>query len=293
MAFTQKIIQVNFTSGSGSFSPLSLNTLRTFCHVVAAGNNTLIECDVMIYGMTLAHMNQLSTLGWRIQKPGADQIDVYAGDSTGSMSHVYRGTIWAAYSDFQGGPNVPFHVVAHAGTREAGLKVTPTSLNNKSADVAQIMQQLAGKMGLQFENNNVNVKIAYPYLPGSPKRQAYQLAKHANVYVTIDRGKLAIWPPDGNRSGNATVTPTTGLVGYPSWSSEGIRLKMLYSPDLMIGGQITVQGSQVTPANGTWTITRLEHSLQSFTPGGEWFSNVQGAQTKPGQSLPALPGAAS
>lgn len=290
MAFTQKIIQVNFTSGGGAFSPIQLSGMRIFCHTLAMGGNSLAQCDVQIYGMTLAHMNQLSTLGWRVQKPGADQLDVYAGDALTGMSHVYRGTIFVAYSDFQGGPNVPFHVVAHMGSREAGMVTKPTSINSKSADVAQIMGQLAGTMGLQFENNNVNVKIAYPYLPGSPKNQAFQLAKHANIYMALDRGKLAIWPRDGNRSGNAVTGPGKGLVGYPSWSSEGIRLKMLYSPDLMIGGQITVQGSVITPANGTWTITRLEHSLQAFTPDGEWFSNVQGAQAKPGQSLPAISG---
>lgn len=293
MAFTQKLIQVTFTSGSNSFQPIQISGLRTFCHVVAAGNFTMAECDLVIYGMTLSDMNQLSTLGWKIDqsgggKPNADKIDVYAGDENG-MSHVYQGGIYAAYSDFQGGPNIPFHVVAMMGSAQAGMMTKPISINNKSADVAGIMSQIAQNAGLQFENNGVNIKIAYPYLPGTPKDQAFQLAKHAGINIALDRGTLAIWPQSGNRQQSATVTPTTGLVGYPAWSSEGVRLKMLYNPDLYMGGQLIVQGSAITPANNTWTITRLEHNLQALTPNGEWFSNVQGSTAKPGQTGPSLP----
>ena len=294
MPFTQKIIKVSFSSGGGgspatggsSFSgDLSFDNLRTTCHVVAGGQNTLITLDLLVYGMTLSHQNQISTLGWKGQRRSPDSVTVFAGDKNG-LSMVYKGTIWAAYSDFQGGPNVPLHVIAHSGTRESGLKANPTSINNKSADVAQIMQDLAGKMGLQFENNGVNVKIAYPYLAGDPKRQAWALAEHANIDVTIDRDKLAINPADGSRSGSATVGPSNGLVGYPSWAQEGIRLKTVYLPDLMLNGNITVEGSSITPANGTWKIVRLEHSLQSFTPNGEWFSNIVAWQPKAGQTEP-------
>lgn len=283
MAFTQKIIDVQV----GGISTIGL---RVSCHVLAGGENSLQECDAVIYGLPLSEQNSVSTLGWKGQKPGADQVSVFAGDTAGGMSLVYQGTIWAAYSDYQGGPNVPLHIVAHAGTKEAAMVAPPTSINNKSADVAQMMQKLAGQMGLQFENGGVNAKIAYPYLPGALKDQAWQLAAAANIHVTIDRGTLAIWPTDGSgaRPGEVVVSPRTGLVGYPSWAAEGIRLKMLFNPNLKLGGHVTVTGSSITPANGTWEIVRLEHSLQSFTPDGEWFSSVVAWQPKPGQGEPSV-----
>src|SRR5712691_8451722 len=275
MAFTQKLINVTFTSGSGGFSPLNLTGLRVTCHTIAGAGDSMIECDIRGYGMTLSHMNQLSTLGWRVLKPGGDKVSVYAGDASG-MSLVFTGTIWQAVSDFQGGPNLPFHVVAHAGSRESALKVKPTSINNKSADVAQIAQQLAGQMGLQFENSGVNIKLAYPYLPGTARTQMAQLAKHANINWTIDRETLAIWPSDGNRSGaSPLISPHTGMVGYPSMSSVGIKLKTLFNNELRIGGQVQVESS-VTTANGTWTIYKIEHNLQALTPNGEWFTTVEG-----------------
>jgi hypothetical protein len=279
MAFTQKIIKATFTSGTGAFSPIDTQGLRTSFHCLSSGGDSMIQADLLVYGLPLSQQNQLSTLGWQGQKTGADSVSVYAGDTNG-FALIYKGTIFAAYSDFQGGPNVPLHVVSHTGARETGIQVPPTSINNKSADVAQMFGKLAGQMGLQFENNGVNVKVAYPYLPGDPRSQARELANHADVRWVIDRGTLAIWPKDGSRSGNVTVGPGSGLVGYPSWAMEGIRVKVEYSPaqDFQQGGQITIVGSAITPANGTWVITRLEWSLQSFTPNGQWFVDVRGSQ---------------
>jgi hypothetical protein len=50
------------------------NNLRTSCHAVAAADKAMAELDLLIYGMTLDHMNELSTLGWVAQKPGAAAI---------------------------------------------------------------------------------------------------------------------------------------------------------------------------------------------------------------------------
>lgn len=283
MAFTQKLINVTFVSGSGGFADISLTGLRISCHAVVAGENSMASCDLLIYGMTLSHMNQLSTLGWSGGSPGNNEVQVYAGDANG-MTLVYKGTIWQAVSDFQGGPNLPFHVVAQAGARESALNIKPTSVNSKSADFKQIWQQLAQTMGLTPEVNGINFKIAFPYLPGSAREQAAALAQHANVNWAIDRGVLAAWPRYGSRQGSTPlISPQTGMVGYPSWSSVGIKVKTLFNNELQIGGQVEIQSS-ITPANGTWIIQRIEHNLQAFTPNGEWFTTIEALSPSKGGS---------
>jgi hypothetical protein len=233
--------------------------------------------DLLIYGMTLSHMNQLSTLGWAVGKPGSDSVEVYAGDANG-MSLVFKGTIWQAVSDYQGGPNLPFHVVAQSGSRESALNVKPISVNNKSADFAQLWQRIAKSMGLKSETNGINIKLAYPYLPYSAREQAAALAQHAHVNWTIDRDVLAAWPNYGSRQGSTPlISAQTGMVGYPSYSTYGVKVRTLFNNELKIGGQIQIKSS-ITPANGTWKIEKLEHNLQSLTPNGEWFSTIEASK---------------
>ncbi len=284
MTFSQKLINVTFNSGAGSFSPIGLTGLRITCHTEAGAESSMLWCDLLIYGMTLSHMNQLSTLGWAVGKPGNDSVEVYAGDASG-MSLVYKGTIWQAVSDYQGGPNLPFHVVAHAGARESALNVAPISVNNKSADFAQLWQQVAQKMGLQAETNGIKIKLAYPYLPYSAREMAVALAQHANVSWTIDRGILAAWPRYGARQGSSPlISPQTGMVGYPSFSTYGVKIRCLFNNELKIGGTVQVQSS-ITPANGTWKIEKLEHNLQALTPNGEWFSTFEASKLGAGASM--------
>lgn len=210
-------------------------------------------------------------------------VEVFAGDANG-MSLIFRGDIWQAVSDYQGGPNLPFHVVAKTGQRESALNVKPISVNNKSADFSSLWQQIAKKMGLQSEVNGIKIKIAYPYLPYSARDMALALAKHADVNWTIDRGVLAAWTRTGSRQGSTPlISPQTGMVGYPSWSAGGIKLRTLFNNELRIGGSVQVQSS-IKPANGGWAIDKLEHNLQALTPNGEWFTTIEAHKLDPKMS---------
>ena len=285
MTFSQKLISVTFTPGAngtsgggsgGLTSPLALSNLRMSCHVSQVGDRAMGQMTLLIWGMTLDHMNQLSTLGWVQQKIPTDMCSVSAGDAQTGLTLIYKGTVWQAVSDFQDAANVPFRVECLSGQTESGVKIPPTSINNKAADVGQMMSQLAGKMGLQFENNGVSQKIAYPYLPGTARTQAMQLAKAAGIGWVIDRGVLAIWPQGQARmsSGTPLISPQTGMVGYPSWSSVGVKVKTEFNPQLQFGGTVQIQSS-VTPAVGTWQIKKLTHDLESFKPSGQWFTTIE------------------
>jgi hypothetical protein len=62
------------------------------------------------------------------------------------------------------------------------------------------------------------------------------------------------------------------MVGYPSFSSYGVRVKMIFNPLIDVGVQLTVTGSAITPANKTWKVFYMEHELDAFVPNGKWFT---------------------
>lgn len=97
-------------------------------------------------------------------------------------------------------PEVCFRITAIAGAFENVMKSKPSSFQG-SADVAQIAEHLAKKMGLSFENSGVKVKLSNPYSSGSYRTQMLELAEHAGIQWTIDRGTLAIWNPGQSRKG--------------------------------------------------------------------------------------------
>jgi len=283
MTFVKRQLSVSFQlqSGAGSSAStqfaesgsntVSLSNLRMSAKIIKSGDPTLNKLDLTIYGMTLSLMNQLSTFGQQINLIRPSLVTVTAGDA---LSTVFQGNVQHAWSDFQGAPDVPFHVEAFSGLMGGIQPMPPTSFQG-SQDAAQIMQQCASKMNLSFENNGVGNKLSDPYFWGSPRSQAQQCAESGNFNWAIDDSTLAIWPKNKARSGGAvTISPQNGMISYPSFTAAGILVRTLFNPQIKFGAQVQVQSS-LGRANGTWNIIGLSHELESQLPKGQWFSTLE------------------
>lgn len=276
MTFTQKELMFKFTLASGNFqasgssggNSLTLSNLRAEVRILKAGGVGLGSMQAAIYGMTLSHMNQL-TQRQSVTTTTKNTVVVRAGDIGGSLTEVFQGTIYHAWMDTQAMPDVAFRVEAQAGLYEAQKPIEPTSVSG-TADVAKTMQQITKAIGLQFEDNNVRVKIANPYLPGTGVTQIKTLAKMAGIEHIIDLGKLAIWNPGQARSGSTLISPDTGMVGYPCMTYSGVEVKTLFQPTIKYGAKIQIRSS-VTPASGEFIIYALDYDLASQMPNGPWF----------------------
>jgi hypothetical protein len=288
VAFTQKIIEVDFSLAQGNFqgggNSHTASGMRITADIVKAGGASMGAAQVSIYGLPLSVMNQLSTYGMTLTLTGKNSITVKAGDDASQLTTVFQGTIASAAMDGQAQPNVAFHVEAYASAFENAKPVEPTSMPG-SQDVSTLMSTIAQKAGLQFENNGVDGKIMNPYLPGTAVQQMHALAEAARIERVIDCGTLAIWKPGQSRQGgggtvSTTYSPQTGLVAYPTFNSQGVVFRALWDPGIQYGSKITIQSS-MTPACGEWVIYKLEYALSCLTPNGPWFCDVWAA--RPGQ----------
>lgn len=287
MSFTRKKIDLTIALGTGQFGDSGSNTvtltgLRVHAGMQEFGGDAMPQAQLRVFGLPLDMVNQLTTIGpINSAIMYRNSVLVAAGDDETGMQTVYSGSIWQAWGEFQGMPDTPLNIIA-AGGLAAALKPVDALSFVGPTDVAQIMQTLATTMGLAFENNGVKVQLSNPYFPGTALQQARTCARAADINFAIDRGTLAIWPkkstPDqaAARGGDVPLISTaTGLVGYPTFSSNGLGLTTLYTPQIKRGGQVQVESS-LAVANGKWVVSQLQHSLQSETPGGQWFTQVLG-----------------
>lgn len=279
MSFAQRVINPTFSLGKGQFGNSGANTstlsgLRISAKVIKAGPPAMSTLQLDVYGMKLDMMNQLSTLGMAVQLQRRNTVTVEAGDAGGKLTKVFQGTIYNAWLDPEGAPDTVFRVEAQAGLIEAVSTSESTSYPN-GPDVAVVMKTLAGKMGLAFENNGVSVHLPPgSYFYGSPRSQALQAAQAANIESVIDNGVLAIWPKNQARKGAVPlINKDTGMRGYPTYTSSGLRVVCLFNPAIIFGGQVKVE-SLLKPATNTWNVFRIDHDLDANVPGGRWFSTV-------------------
>ena len=206
---------------------------------------------------------------------GANYVILEAGDDRSNQrSTVFTGTIFNAYADPSGQPDVPFILDASAGADIALEPAAPTSFKGV-VDVANAMQTLAGLANRKFENAGVSgVTVVDPYLPGTPREQIKRLAEQANIEWKDDDGTIAIWPK-GRGRGNVVVimSSRTGMVGYPSDTSGAIEVVTIYNPQLVYGTRVKVE-SILKMAYGEWEVKVMTHTLDSEVPSGNWFTRL-------------------
>ena len=287
MAFVQRLITVEISLANGVFdggvNSASLSGLRVSARIQIPAGATKSNLDAAIYGLPLSMMNQLSTVGTQLNRQAKNKIAVLAGDAVSGMATVYQGTLYSAFVDAQGMPDVALRVEGSSGLYEAVQPIAPTSMQG-SADVATVMQGLAGQMGLQFENNGVSVQLANPYFSGSPWLQARTAAEHAGIEFLVDNGTLAIWNPGQARQGaTVMISPQTGMVGYPMFSQPTVIVKTLFDPSIKYGGKMQIQ-SDLTPACGTFVINNVDFELDSMVPHGRWFATLSGVPVNAGDT---------
>jgi hypothetical protein len=220
-------------------------------------------------------MNDLSTLGMLIMTDQRNTMSLFAGDDDSGMGNVFNGTMYEVFADFNSMPQVSLRIRAQTGLTDAIKPVSPLSYQG-GVDVVTIMAGLATVMGRLFENNGVTGRyLSHPYYAGCAAQQVVEVANDADIAHYDDGRTLAIWPKNGSRGGAIPkITPESGLVGYPSYTANGIDIVTLFNSAISFGGKVEVKSS-LPQATGIWQVYGLEHALESETPGGEWFSRVR------------------
>ena len=281
MQISHRKIDVTFRLGTGQFGEGAYNTvtvsgLRVQCNVADANGPQMGLAQVRIYGITPSIMKTVSALNEAVQASRKNILIVSAGDDLSGMATIFGGQIRLCQIDLSAPPYAALNVMAFGGGFEA-LKTTVPSSYPGTAKAEVILQDLATRMKYKLEKTlGTTATLATPYLSGTLRDQVQQCADAAGFDWNIFNDTLAIWPRGKARNGTSVplISKETGLVGYPSYSSgtfQGLALTTVFNPTLRIGQQIKVQSS-LDVANGAWLVYDLNHSLESETPEGQWFS---------------------
>lgn len=299
MALVRRQLVFTFTLKNGVFADggtnqLILAGLRASVRIQNAGGIPgFPNAVVAIWGMTLSHMNRLSTLGQTIQDANFNTVKIEAGDEQSGLTTVFVGNILNAFGDFSQPPQVAFQIVAQSLYADAQLQATPSSFSG-NVDVATVFQGIASKMnggaGIPFRNAGVNgVTLSSPYMWGTLRQQLAQTVRAADIsWNGGEDGTITIWPKLGNRGeAPVLVSPETGMVGSPSYTQWGLMVKTVFAPGIKNGINLSVDSTQIPATSGiSWNVYTYHLSLDSLFPRGEWFATMWTLNPKFGTVTP-------
>lgn len=275
-----KQLRFVITLGTGKFGSsdnnrITIEGFRALVDIDKAGGMMMGTLKAKIYGVRQEVMNSITTLQW---KPGSiipNTVEVFAIDGP-AETLVFAGNIVNAWGDYRSMPDVFLHIQAQAGFYNL-LKAVPPRSFSGSIDVASVMSKIARDLGYAFENNGVDVQLYDVYLPNTGLEQAKDLAQSANIGFYLDDSTLAITPSPHMPRGavSSVISPSSGLVGYPTFDGIGVNFQCLFNPSVTFGGTVKLE-TDIIQAAGEWVVTSVAHRLESEKPGGAWFSAIRG-----------------
>lgn len=284
MTFVRRRISLSISGDAGQGAGQivgagDLQGLRISATIVYASFSEMGTANLLIYGLTKSQLNQMSTLGSKVIFQSDFTLSIFAGDDVNGMSLVFKGKVTNAWADMQTAPGVVMHVSAQ---EDAVTQVKPTGETDSAVShsgaipASNLLSHLAALGQYKFENNNVNNMITDHYAFGSIREQVQHVLDAADAEGVMQTGTLAVWPKMGNRSGNISISKETGMVGIPGFTEGLVMVKKLFDRSIQLGSLMDIHSEVVTVANKTWKISRIEYTLESMTPHGEWFVVLYG-----------------
>lgn len=276
LRFTITLALGTFADGTNQ---VILEGFRSIVDVQKGGGQMMSSCTLRIFGLSQSLMAQLTTLAFLALSYTKNVIKIEAVDGD-KVDLVYIGAIINAWGDYSTMPDVSLYIETQTGFFDQ-VKISEPLAFKGVANVADLMQTLANKIGVAFENNNVVSKIQNPNYNGTIIDQLRNLAQDTQTEFYLDDTVLAICPKGIARTKTKIIpiiSSETGLIGYPSFDKVGVTFRVLFNAAIRFGGQIEMR-SEIPQANGTWQVVSINHNLESEKPDGQWFSTIRCTST--------------
>jgi hypothetical protein len=309
-SYTVKQLRATFTlNGSNAVfaqsgaNVLTVSGLRMSAVIKGSGFPSFPEATLRVWGMAQQDMNALAVVVVNSGKTGfLPNTMLIEANSGQGWSAAFAGNILTAGADYSSVPDVCLVATSQTKSYDLANPATPSSFP-VATDVFDIISIIAAKMGITAINNGVSLSTARPYY--APYASADQLRAVCAAYnidpVFSSDGFTVTVSPKGQADTSLpfTLTPTSGLVGYPQAQGNGfIAVRSVYNPTFHVKSPITIADSDVvvdptlpstlnSKANGNWVVTSITNTLEALKPDGLWFSDmVMYPPNAPAQPLP-------
>lgn len=275
--YSKKALRATITLQTGGSNQYVFEGFAMEATVAKTGGTEFAKANLTIYGLSVETMAQLTWCTFKPLSRGYNLLQIEAGEQGSRLSLIFRGEITSSYADLNGA-SPALKIEAQTGSYPILIPEAPIAIQGQQS-VEQFVRQEAAAAGYEIENHGVDAQLKDCVISGDPITKIRSVADAAGADVLFDDGKVVLVPRDKPRKaegGIPVISAETGMIGYPTFTSQGLQVRSFFRPDLTIGAEVRVE-SIVPQATGVWKITQLSHELSANNPGrAAWRTNFSG-----------------
>jgi len=193
--------------------------------------------------------------------PDQKSVIIECGNESTGTSVLYQGDIFRV--SVTGKPDIGLTLKCLTGNYRKE-SVVATSFD-KSASFIDIAKKAAKDAALNFSFEGVTKNIGNFVFSGSAFDQIKSINDLTDDDVYIDNNELVIKERDKARTGSSVkiLNKTSGMVGIPESTENGVKVTMLYDPQVNVGSRIRLT-SEINPVlNGDYLVYKLDFDISS------------------------------
>lgn len=219
------------------------------------------ECEVKITNLDEATRNYLLTETSPFNKSKKRKLlTVEAGRKSTGYSLVFAGDITNTVGAQP--PDITLTLKAATGDYAKGQIIA--SSQPGVVPLRNIASRIAQDLGLSLTFEAKPKQISNYSFTGSAVKQVEQLGAMGRVNAYIDDRALVVKDfnaPLAKRT--RELSPDTGMIGIPEFTEQGIKVKMLFDNQTVLGGGVNITSKINPAANGLYTVFKLGFELAS------------------------------
>lgn len=257
MYFDPRIFKIVFKYGSTELSfDGDLDIKATGMKYANALQN---ECSLEISNLKRDTREQLLT---QLTPYNYDQerksVEVYAGRESTGLFLLYKGDIVNCY------PSQPPDIVLNI--RSMALQWYKYNYiaqsYNISTPLSEIADGIGQSLGLPVDFRATDKNIANYAYSGSKTGEIAHF-NSLGVQMYEDNGNLIVKNKGDSLPVSHIINQESGMIGAPELTEYGVKVKMLLSPSVVLGGKINLESKLFPLANGELTIYQLGFDIAS------------------------------
>lgn len=218
--------------------------------------------NIKIFGLSTEIISTLTSNNINQFQSGENGFNIVSVKLNKNL--VFKGGIYRAYCDPNLSPNHYLELSASGTVSQQMINTNPYTFKG-SVDVVQALSTIGNNVGVKVVNFGVKKTLANPHYTGDAIQQMVDICEDLDINFYLDWGKITIWDTNSSYP-TIEIDKEHGLIGYPAFQENGIRLTTQYTDLIKMGGLFKLT-TLFENATGEYIVSSINHFLSQNLPG--------------------------
>lgn len=188
------------------------------------------------------------------------KIALYAGRESTGYNLIFKGDIRNAKPSQP--PDISLEITTFTG--DAAKFETVSRTGGEMIKLSILSKQIANDLGLNLVFEATDKQIGSYSYTGSKLKEVSQLNEIGGISAYVDDDDLVVRNVNTPQRGYVfDVNKNNGMIGIPEINEKGIKVKIMFNPQIIVGSQINVFSELLPTANGSWCVYKITYDLQN------------------------------